>query len=679
MITESQREKFKSNLENFFDIIEKELNGETVEDTETIETWFRNVYLRYNNSLLGTNPKHQLPKEHLETLTKKIEEKGLTLEDIKESYGRKIKFIEIIKNKQKKEKNKEKDEKQIKTSNNKKSLEEYSIEELKKLQEEYDKEIISLDQKHSLRYKKLYNLSDEKFEEIGKRLDLSKRSRKRINEIIENKIKSTETLLEVEEDIEIIEIPEVEEKVEIIEEQKETKTRKQKKANEKITELMKEKELKEEKIEELTNELEKIKQQRQDVILDYQGKYEKRLEEKTKELEENMNIELERKTSMLEIESKREVKEVKAQLEQAKAELEQFKSQQDKELEKRMKMITNQIKDVKERQQQIMVKLLCSSENISLDTIRRHLENEKIPTEGLENSLKELRNMIPGITRVIKDEETANFSLRMDALKRAEEYKNDIICPRISNVRDGKIEFIVRADLHLNMTNSEDTLKRQLEPFMNYCVKRNNIPIIDLGDLAETIVGIKYRSWRDFDKETAKLAYKFYKNYAKAIQSAPEIKHYTLLGNHDEHPYLVGVDPLEILSEYSDNFKPLGISRGAFKIGNDKIGVFHDKQWQNIVSYQEFSKEERDEQIYEYLCNEAETIAKDYIYSLFGHYHFGAHNIEKSFSVINNGLDNSLLFTAEVKDGYIEKMFVTEVKKGDYKIEIYNRGNQYRK
>ena len=55
------------------------------------------------------------------------------------------------------------------------------------------------------------------------------------------------------------------------------------------------------------------------------------------------------------------------------------------------------------------------------------------------------------------------------------------------------------------------------------------------------------------------------------------------------------------------------------------------------------------------------------------------HNIEKGFSIINNGLENSLLFTAEIKDGYVEKMFVTEVGKRDYQIEIYNRGNQYRK
>jgi len=444
-----------------------------------------------------------------------------------------------------------------------------------------------------------------------------------------------------------------------------------------IVKILKEKRNNE--IEQLKNKLEELQQSKQKDISEFQENYERKLSERKKQLEEEFNKELERKTSMIEINCKRETRKAKEELEKQKQVLEEYKKQKDLELDRQRRVLINQLKETKEKQQQIIVKLLCSTDNVSLETMKRFLENEKISTEGLENSLKELRNMIPGITRVINDEETPVYSLRVDALKQLEQYKNDIVCPRISNVQDGKIEFVVRADLHLDMTNSEDTLKRRLEPFMNFCVKRNNIPIIDLGDLAETVIGIKYKSWKNFNKGTARLAYKFYKNYAKVIASAPEIMHYTLLGNHDEHPYLVGVDPLEILYEYSDNFKSLGISKGSFRIGNDKIGVFHDKQWQNIVSYKDYSKEERDEYIYDYLCEEAESIARDYIYSLFGHYHFGVHNIEKGFSVINNGLENSLLFTAEVKDGHVEKMFATEVKKGDYKIEIYNRGNQYRK
>ena len=97
----------------------------------------------------------------------------------------------------------------------------------------------------------------------------------------------------------------------------------------------------------------------------------------------------------------------------------------------------------------------------------------------------------------------------------------------------------------------------------------------------------------------------------------------------------------------------------------------------------EYKKNERDEYIYEYLCEEMENIAKDYIYSLMGHYHFGKHNPEQNFSVISNGIENPLLFKAILKDGQVEKMYVTELystnnglKNSCYSTEIYNRGKQ---
>lgn len=682
-MTDAQRKIFNENLENFFKLINQEIKGETVENTEAIDLWSKNVSDRYRNLKIGKNPKHQLSQEHIETLKRKLEKEGLTLSEFEQSHGRRSNIINLLKEKQQNSNTQNNnDNKEDKIS---KSLETYSIEELKQIQAKYDEEIVSLNQKHTQKYKKLYSLSDAQYEEIGKKLDLTKKTRKKINDIIEQKLKkqeeATETKLDdetnEEENIEIIEISEIKETAKNVENTQ--KRRKQKNANEKITELKKENaEIKTEN-EQLKNQLEELQQSRQKDILDYQGDYERRLTERKQQLEEEFNKELERKTSMIELNYNRETRKAKEELETAKKALEDYKKQKDLELDRQRRVLTHQVKETRERQQQIMVKLLCSTDNVSLETIKCFLEKENIPTEGLKNSLKELRTMIPGITRVIKDEETPSYSLRIDALKQLEQYKKDIVCPRISNVQDGKIQFVVRSDLHLNMTNSEDTLKRRLEPFMDFCAKRDNIPIIDLGDLAETMQGIGYTNWKNFNKETSRLAYKFYKNYAKVIASAPEIVHYTLLGNHDEHPYLVGVDPLEILNEYSNNFKSLGISRGSFKIGNDKIGVFHDKQWQNIVSYKNHSKEERDEYIYDYLCEEIQSIARDYIYSLFGHYHFGMHNVEKGFSVINNGLESSLLFTAEVKDGQVEKMFVTEVGKRNYQIEIYNRGNQYRK
>ena len=674
MITDSQRLFFKTRLNEFFNIIEQEIEGKKIENTGSIDLWAKNLCDRYRNLKKGVNPKHFLAKEHIETLTKKLDEKGITIDEFVATHGRREKVIEILKSK------KQNNSKEDTIS---KTLEDCSIEELKKMQAKYDEEIVSLNQKHTQKYKKLYSLSDTKYEEIEKRLDLAKKSRKRINEIIEKKAKEqdvSEIQQELvdnptigQENIEIIEIPEVESK---------QKKRKQKAAN---NELMKEKSEKEAKIEELKSQLEQLQKSRQKDISEYQEIYERRLAESKQQLEEEFNKELERKTSMMEIDHKRETRQVKEELEETKRTLEDYKKQQSKEMDRQRRILINQAKGLNEKQKEEIVKLLCTKDNITIDDIKQKLEQEKIPTEGLENNLKELKIEIPGIIKSInKDGKAFSYSIKENAIAQLEEYRQEIISPRISNIQDGTVEFIVRSDLHLNMTNSEETIKKTLFPYIEYSAKNNNLPIIDLGDLADTLREIKSENWKTMDRNAIREAYKFYKNYAKAISSAPEIKHYTLLGNHDEHPFFVGIDPLEIIFEHSDNFISLGISNGSFKIGNDEIGVYHDKSWQNMVLYKRTNREEL---IYEYVCEEIEKIAKDYIYSLIGHYHFGKHNPELSFSVIGNGIESSLLFKAEVKDGHVERMFVTELylinptqyKKSNYQTEIYNRGNIYKK
>ena len=60
----------------------------------------------------------------------------------------------------------------------------------------------------------------------------------------------------------------------------------------------------------------------------------------------------------------------------------------------------------------------------------------------------------------------------------------------------------------------------------------------------------------------------------------------------------------------------------------------------------------------------------------------GKINPKEKFAVINNGIDNSLLFTADIKDGKVEKMYVkplcrygNKVVAVDYETEIYNRNS----
>ena len=622
-MTDKLRQEFIEKITEFFEMVNKEVTGESTED-KNMNKWESNLFNRYLYALSGERPKNKLPQEHLDTLKAKLKENNLTEEEYEKAKGKRKQLALILKEKQ--------------------TLENYTIEELKKMLEDCDKEIIDLKAKSNGRYKSFYKLTDEECNEIKHRLEEIRNLRRKINETIDKKQITTQP-----------------------------KTRTSKTYDEKIKEL-----------------------------IDQNNNLKKEIEELDKKLKEFQNVKQEEYTEKL-IEMKHklqqqyeeQLKQIKKQLEDSyQGKIEHQKQDCDDKIEKIKKEAEKQAqeakikeKETKEQQKEIIIKLLCTKDNISINDIRQQLDLKNIPIEGIPEALKEVKILIPGIVkRISPDGEMFTYSIKNDALRELEQHKDWTVSPKISNVYDGEVSFIVRSDLHLNMTNSEETIKKTLFPSMEYCSKKGNIPIIDLGDLAETIKGIKFDSWKNLDKNAIKLACKFYKNYAKAISSSPEISHYSLFGNHDEHPYYAGIDPLEILLEYSSNFKTLGISSGTFKIGNDKIGVFHDKSWQNIIKYNQYNKNERDEYIYEYLCEEMENIAKDYIYSLMGHYHFGRHNPEKKFSVIANGIENPLLFTAIVKEGQVEKMYVTELytindgkklKTSSYQTEIYNRGKQF--
>ena len=622
-MTDKLRQEFIEKITEFFEMVNKEVTGESTED-KNMNKWESNLFNRYLYALSGERPKNKLPQEHLDTLKAKLKENNLTEEEYEKAKGKRKQLALILKEKQ--------------------TLENYTIEELTKMLEDCDKEIIDLKAKSNGRYKSFYKLTDEECNEIKHRLEEIRNLRRKINEKIDKKQITTQP-----------------------------KTRTSKTYDEKIKEL-----------------------------IDQNNNLKKEIEELDKKLKEFQNVKQEEYTEKL-IEMKHklqqqyeeQLKQIKKQLEDSyQGKIEHQKQDCDDKIEKIKKEAEKQAqeakikeKETKEQQKEIIIKLLCTKDNISINDIRQQLDLKNIPIEGIPEALKEVKILIPGIVkRISPDGEMFTYSIKNDALRELEQHKDWTVSPKISNVYDGEVSFIVRSDLHLNMTNSEETIKKTLFPSMEYCSKKGNIPIIDLGDLAETIKGIKFDSWKNLDKNAIKLACKFYKNYAKAISSSPEISHYSLFGNHDEHPYYAGIDPLEILLEYSSNFKTLGISSGTFKIGNDKIGVFHDKSWQNIIKYNQYNKNERDEYIYEYLCEEMENIAKDYIYSLMGHYHFGRHNPEKKFSVIANGIENPLLFTAIVKEGQVEKMYVTELytindgkklKTSSYQTEIYNRGKQF--
>ena len=170
---------------------------------------------------------------------------------------------------------------------------------------------------------------------------------------------------------------------------------------------------------------------------------------------------------------------------------------------------------------------------------------------------------------------TTVLSINAHATDRWNVLKEKTNSPRISNMFHGKLQFLEHSDLHLNLKSTIDDLKKEFEPIFDYASTHDNPPIINLGDLADTLREIEYNTWQNNDKEAIELSINFFKNFSKVLGTVPNLKYYFLFGNHEKHIFDAGVDPLEIMNEHCNNLIPLGAEKGSFIVGNDKIGVFH--------------------------------------------------------------------------------------------------------
>lgn len=691
MLNENQKTFFNNNIKATLEYITNSINGNECDLDPKLSRWFRNTHTRYKRTVVNYDPVYAIPDEHMESLKLFFDEIGITEDDFINTSGLK-KMVDIIKAKKSitntsnsntngdieildidtnnhinnNSSNVSSDKKIISINDDKTNEENYclmTLEELQCLLEKYIDETIKLNNKKTSRNIKLYNLLDDDILNIEEVIKKYKVKIKGINEEIKKRKKS-----------------------DITNNSNDTiyaKSSRNKSSEERIHFLINENCNLIYKVNDLNDTIKSLRK-----IINELKFYE---EQYKKIIKSNKNV----KTDNDEIRNlKLKVKKINEDIikKQAKInELEKLKKQYEaetvkikdlkNELHNQEKMIRETIKSEVEIKKEIVIQLLISNYDITLEKIKNEFMKYNLSTDDALEIVKSVRCYIPGIINKFDNNgKPCSYTIGRSATSQLDEYRQDNICPQISNVLDGKFSFIVRSDMHLDITSSYDNLIRLFEPYLNFCSNRNNIPILDLGDVIET--GCTINDWKKFDRGLINNVYNFYKNYAKAINNAPKISHYSLIGNHDEHPYFGGLDTISILLDNSDNFRLLGVSNGQFKIGDDKIKVFHEKNWQNIIEFRNNNKRDRDLFIYNYLCNEMKNIAKDYIYFLMGHYHFGKINPKEKFAVINNGIDNSLLFTADIKDGKVEKMYVkplcrygNKVAAVDYETEIYNRNS----
>ena len=500
---------------------------------------------------------------------------------------------------------------------------EETIEDLEKLQNELNEAISKLSKKHTPKGKNLYHLTDEEYNEIGKQISELEEKKKEISKKLSEKTPKEE-----------------------IKEEKVTSN-----AQKKIEELIVTNKQKDAEIVELKNELAKQREERAFYSNKYREEAERELEIHKKQLEDEFNKKLNNKV------------------------VERINKANQREVE------------TKEQQKNYIRKLLLEGKNISLDDIKSGLKDAKIPTSKLDIALNELRIEIPGIVRKINsDGLLQTYSIGAQSTNVLEVLKTTEACPRISNVFNGTVKFILDADPHIPLEITEDEMKKTREPYLQYSSLNGNIPIIGLGDYADTYRNIDYSRWHKMDPEAIEYSYKFYKYFAKVAATAPKTKHYLLIGNHDEHTFLVGMNPVEIMNNNSNNITFLGVDKGAFMLGNDKIGVFHGIDTVKFNESRGMKKEDGKMLMYNRVTEEIKKYIKDYIYALIAHYHQTTHNPLQQFSLIYG----PALCTTEIEDGHVKRIFIKPLhltKERDnfveeyypFQTEIYNSNYQYTK
>jgi hypothetical protein len=623
MVNEEQKKAFRDGLNNVFNENIKS-NEETYQKTSQ---WIKNVYYKCIHDTL--------PEEHRETLEKRLKRRKITMEEFLETKGN-IDAIQEL-SKSKKIQNdietaidevipkKKKTEKEVKTKEVKQEVEEKveikeeKIETKEDLLEKRDKlevRIHELERTHAKKFRTLNHISDEEYENNCNELKELNKQR-----------------LEINRKLDAIKVEEEKPKKE-----KETVTKK-------FEELVNKSKEKDKEINELKNEILKYKEERAYIKSKYETEFEKKLEIHSKELEEQQ---------------KEIIKE---------------------EVEKRVRKANEKAEENKQIQKKYIRNILFTENIISLDDIKFKLKELHIPTAKIEIAIDELKNEIPGIIKISNQEGILDsYSLKASATNKLDILRQTEICPKISNVMNGELKCIIRADLHIPLDSTEDEKKRIIEPYLEYSTLNNNIPIIDFGDVPDTLKDLKYEEWVAGNKEIAELIYNFYRDYAKITSSAPSVKHYQQNGNHDNHSFLVGIDPNEVMAAHSTNIIFLGAEKSSFMIGNDKIGIFHG--FDNIPNISKISSPKTyKNNLNNAIEEELEKYIKDKIYSFISHYHIGMHKPLQHYSLVGR---EPILITAEIEDGTTKNIYSQKLKPtkkafqaDSYPVELYNSEIQY--
>lgn len=327
-------------------------------------------------------------------------------------------------------------------------------------------------------------------------------------------------------------------------------------------------------------------------------------------------------------------------------------------LKKQKDIILNEQKEIRKQVKEELITLLLKNNNFSYNTIKDELDYP-IDIETYKSIMSEIKEQIPGIIEQFENDGYNNkYKLANKALHVYNNYSDQKpqiqICNQ--NINNKTLKFIVRSDSHINLDADYDEIMKQLEPYFELSSNHKDAPIIDLGDIADTYNYFNYNELynsrdKKVDVETLKVTYNFFKNYAKSLAQMPETNHYILFGNHDIDPFYAGVDPINVIKNYSPNFRYLGLLSGNLKIKNINVGLFHGILPENktrIGLNYKYESSEFNERINE--------LSKEHELMLVGHYHQKRVYLNTNTVLVDNGTKTATLLTVNINDNQVESI-----------------------
>ena len=211
------------------------------------------------------------------------------------------------------------------------------------------------------------------------------------------------------------------------------------------------------------------------------------------------------------------------------------------------------------------------------------------------------------------------------------------------NNKQNCINLIITSDWHLSIDLDFKKLLEKLDILYNYCIINNINTIINVGDYLDIKHDTPQNQYRD-----NKLLIENIINY---FPKDKNIRNGILGGNHDKRMLELGIDPLEMISEYRHDYINLGYDNAQIIFNNndkksDILGIYHPDIFGLDLSNNKIIQSYILNYLKQYYKNN-HINKKDIYLNLFGHFHFSVIDYYNSYCLVPSYLKSNNYGTNE--------------------------------